>query len=119
MRKILDIICLFFLISGIVYSQDTEERDPFGDIFSKLIVDEVIVEELNDINEIPEVPLPEFEIQGVLWGTDKPQTIIEGKVYNIGDKIEEFDLKILKIEDNNVFFLYGEKVYEQKVKKRR
>lgn len=119
MTKILNLIVLMLMASAIVYSQDKETRDPFEDIFPKHIVEEMKTEEFNNINEMPDKTLPEFDIQGVLWGTDNPQTIIEGKVYNIGDKIENMDLKILKIEDNNVIFLYGEKVYEKKVETRR
>ncbi|MCK5287955.1 MAG: hypothetical protein KAJ14_11690 [Candidatus Omnitrophica bacterium] len=116
MTKILNVIILMLMVSVIVYSQDKETRNPFEDLFPKRIVEEIKMEESNN-DEMSEMTLPEFDIQGILWGTDKPQTIIEGKVYNIGDKIENMDLKILKIEDNNVFFLYGEKVFEKEIGK--
>lgn len=126
MTKILKIIVLTLLISNIVYPQDGEKRDPFEDFFPVRIIEERKETIVDSGVEMPDLTLPEFDIQGILWGTDKPQTIIGGEIYNIGDKIykintglkiENINLEVLRIEGNKVFFLYGDKVYEKKTKK--
>ncbi len=35
---------------------------------------------------------PSYKISGIVWNTDRPQAIIEGRVVDIGDKIEEWDI---------------------------
>ena len=59
---------------------------------------------------------PTLSIEGVLWGSDIPQTIINGEVYKIGDKIKGSEAKIIRIEKNIVFISYDEKVYKLETK---
>lgn len=62
--------------------------------------------------------LPEWIIvEGVLWGNRKPQVIISGEVYKVGDKIKGLDADIFKIQKNNVFISYSGKIFKEKPKK--
>ncbi len=56
-------------------------------------------------------------IEGVLWGTDTPQVIIDGEVYKVGDTLKNEEAKVFKIDKNTVFISRGEKIYKLKPKK--
>lgn len=100
-----------------VYAQGEEgERDPFEPIITK-------GEELPPPPPPPppphvleEVTPPAVNIEGVLWGTDKPLTIIDGEVYSLGDTLKNADAKVEKIEKNKVFILYQGQVFEMGIK---
>lgn len=57
-------------------------------------------------------------IQGILWGGDLPQVIIDGEVYKPGDRLKNIDAQIFKIEKGAVFISYGEKIYRIKIGKK-
>ncbi|MCF7916424.1 MAG: hypothetical protein K9L61_01440 [Candidatus Omnitrophica bacterium] len=66
-----------------------------------------------------EILLPDWVVvEGVLWGTESPQTIIDGEVYFIGDKIKNLDATVFKIKENIVFISYAGKIFKKEVKKR-
>jgi len=58
---------------------------------------------------------PPITIEGVLWGTNKPLTLIDGQVYAVGEVVTGVGAKVFKIRDNIVFISYGEKIYEMSV----
>lgn len=45
-----------------------------------------------------EVALPDLLVTGLVWGTDRPQAIINGQVVDVGDDVAE--IKIVSIEKN-------------------
>lgn len=48
----------------------------------------------------PEKPvLPAFNLQGIVWGSDQPQAIINNKVFGIGDSIQGFKIKSISKND--------------------
>lgn len=49
-------------------------------------------------------PFPTFSIQGIIWGGQFPQAIINNKIVKAGDVIEE--AKIIGIEKDGVDFLF-------------
>jgi hypothetical protein len=53
--------------------------------------------------------LPIFSVQGLVWGTDKPQAIIDNKIFNIGDEIK--GAKIIAIDKDGVKILYQERTF--------
>lgn len=66
-----------------------------------------------------EVLLPDWVvIEGVLWGTESPQTIIDGEVYSVGDKLKNLDATVFKIKENIVFISYVGKIFKKEIKKR-
>ncbi len=56
----------------------------------------------------PEAP-PSLEIQGIIWGGDFPQAIINNKVVKIGDTIE--DVQIRDINQSGVIVASGDYTY--------
>lgn len=45
-------------------------------------------------------PPPDLKITGLVWNTDRPQAIINGKVVDVGDKIET--IQIVSINKNGI-----------------
>lgn len=56
-----------------------------------------------------EVVLPSFNIQGVVWGGDVPQAIINDKVVKVGDVLS--DAKIIEISKNGVTVVFHDRRY--------
>lgn len=50
-------------------------------------------------------PMPQLRIQGLLWASDMPQAIINGKIVGLGDYIE--GVKIVAIQKDGVTVEYG------------
>lgn len=48
-----------------------------------------------------EEPLPQFEIEGIVWG-DEPMVLIEGQVYKVGTRVKS--AKIVSIRKDGVEF---------------
>lgn len=117
MMKLTAIILLLVFFLAPVYSQ-TGYRDPFEPLIkeeeegtSRDASEKAIIEEPK---ELP----ADMAVEGILWGTDKPLTIINGEVYKVGDVIKDVGAEILKIEGNSVYIGYGEKIYKLKVEKK-
>ncbi|MFH1519311.1 MAG: hypothetical protein ABIE75_01905 [Candidatus Omnitrophota bacterium] len=113
MTKRVFIFIMTFFFLKLTYSQD-KYKDPFEPLLPQSKkVEEVKTEE---IDQEAEKTLPPIVLQGVLWGSDTPQAIIDGEVYKIGDKLQDLDAKLFKIDKNIVFISYGEKIHEIKIK---
>jgi len=54
-------------------------------------------------------PLPQFKIQGFIWGSSLPQAIIDGKVYGVGDVVD--GAQIIQINKEGITFLYQGNTY--------
>ena len=52
----------------------------------------------------PTIIAPKLEISGIVWNTERPQAIINGKVVAIGDKVS--DSEIIAIDKTGVEILY-------------
>ena len=72
--------------------QETETRRP------------IIQEKVREIVPMPEIPVPTVTITGIIWNSDRPQAIINGKIVNIGDTI--LDLKITDIQKTGIEALF-------------
>jgi type II secretory pathway component PulC len=57
-----------------------------------------------------ERPLPSLTIQGVVWGGDFPQAIINNKVVKAGDNIE--GAQIIEINKDNIILFYANQQYK-------
>ena len=47
--------------------------------------------------EVPKKPLPEFKIQGLIWGCKLPQAIVNNKVVMVGDTLEEARMMVDRV----------------------
>lgn len=54
--------------------------------------------------EVPAAPLPSLEIGGLVWNTDHPQAIVNGKIVSIGDIISETRIIDIQKSGITVFF---------------
>lgn len=105
-------LLLFLLLPILLYSADNY-RNPFESLLPKeegkgaAGLSEEIVEPL------------QIAVQGVLWGSQMPQAIIDGDVYRVGDKLKSLeDAAIFRITDNVVFIMHGDKIHKMTVTKR-
>ncbi|MBU2474242.1 MAG: hypothetical protein KKG91_05860 [Candidatus Omnitrophica bacterium] len=112
--KIIKIVflLLFLLLPILLYSAESY-RNPFESLLPK---EEAKVSEL--ASQEAAKPL-DVVIQGVLWGSAIPQAIIDGDVYKVGDKLKSIEnASLLRITDNVVFIVQGDKVHKMTVKKK-
>ncbi len=109
---------VFILIMTFFFLKLTCPQSKYKDPFEPLLPERQKVEEVKteEIDDEVEKTLPPIVLQGVLWGSDTPQAIIDGEVYKIGDKLQDVDAKLFKVDKNVVFISYGEKIYEIKTK---
>ncbi len=89
--------------------QDTEhilsKRDPFKDLFQLYLYRIRLVKS----EEKLEIPLPKLTIEGIIWNSDMPQAIVDGRVVRIGDVIK--NVEIVNIEKRGITVNFnGEKV---------
>lgn len=54
--------------------------------------------------EAKETPMPHFAVTGIVWNTDRPQAIINGRIVNIGDTISEIEIKDIRQSGIDVLF---------------
>jgi hypothetical protein len=80
-------------------------RDPFQ---SSFVSGEAPEEAGPGVLAAPQV-LPSLEVQGIIWGGDFPQAIINNKVVKIGDTIE--GVQIMDINQGGVVVVSGNYTY--------
>ena len=130
---------IFFFIPHTLGQQQIaieDLRDPFRP--------PALPEEVEEEIEIEEIPTPElpvflpefrFNIEGLVWGTPRPQVIVDGKILTIGDILPIGDTiedtieggKIISISKSGIEIIYegrtfsfpspGRKSLEQKEKR--
>ena len=88
---------------------DTEhallKKDPLKDLLQLYLYKTRVVQTEEKVT----IPLPELTIEGIIWNSDMPQAIVNGKIVRIGDIVK--DVEIIDIERNGVVVGYnGEKV---------
>ena len=82
------------------------EKDPLKNIFAQFLerLRRRVPEE-----EIEKLPIPDLNIEGLIWNSDMPQAIVNGSVVKIGDDIE--GIKIVEINKKGITIEYeGQKV---------
>lgn len=90
-------------------------RDPFRPSLPDKVALPVAVKPL----VVEEKVLPDsIRVEGVLWGSENPQAIINGRVYFVGDQIEATGATISQIEGNIVFISYMGKIFTRTVQSR-
>ncbi|HBO97724.1 MAG TPA: hypothetical protein DE315_06845 [Candidatus Omnitrophica bacterium] len=63
----------------------------------------------------PEEPLPNMNISGLVWNTDRPQAIINGQITGIGDIIS--GVKIIDIQKTGITVLFRNKTSTLKIER--
>jgi hypothetical protein len=57
---------------------------------------------------VPERPVPDVIINGIIWNSDRPQAIINGRIVDIGDTI--FEIQITGIQKTGIEGLFDGRV---------
>lgn len=84
-------------------------RDPFAESYPKKKTEkEVAAEKGENAEDVKK--LPDFIVQGVIWGSSTPQAIINGSVVQLNDTIEE--AKVVNIGREGVTVLFYGKEYK-------
>ncbi|MBN3040824.1 MAG: hypothetical protein JW867_06820 [Candidatus Omnitrophica bacterium] len=104
----------------IKYNQnDSQLSNSYKDPFENLLPREAGPEGLDKIgSQKDKLGPPPLNIEGVMWGSSEPKTIINGEVYAVGDIVpcKGAEAKIFRIKENTVFISYGEKIFEMNTK---
>ncbi len=65
-----------------------------------------------------EVGLPALRVEGMIWGSERPQAIIDGEVYDVGDVVEVYDVgdvveeaEIIGIDREGVTLFYKDRKF--------
>lgn len=86
-------------------------RNPFKSVLPEKITEKELVNVARPAPEV-EIKAPEVTIQGIVWGGEFPQAIINGKVLKEGDVLTEPEpITILEIRPKEVVILYKNKIF--------
>ncbi len=62
---------------------------------------------------VPETQAPEIVINGLVWNTDRPQAIINGEIFGVGDMVE--NSKIVNIHKDGVDVIVSNELFTIKI----
>ncbi len=88
-----------------IKQDDSVENYSMPTVFEEPITE--IPEEVAPIIEVPIVelrPVPPVAISGVIWNSERPQAIINGRIIGIGESI--FEIQIQDIQKNEITGLF-------------
>jgi len=102
-------IGLFLFPALAVYSQ---YRDPFD---SLLPDEEVTGVERPGKGKIAETP--QVKVEGILWSRDGSRAIIDGDVYQEGDRLLGVDAEVIRVDKRVVVLSYQGKIFRINVEK--
>ncbi len=77
----------------------------FKDPFTVTVMPEPEAEEIQQITPLEKISLPAIKIQGIIWGTNRPQAIINDEVVEVGKTINE-TITILDITGSGIIVSY-------------
>lgn len=125
MKKIFVFFCIGLLLPGALSTQVRAEilslkkvsfqasgfRNPFRSILPEKIIEKETIKIAKPEPEVVIKP-PEIVIQGIVWGGEFPQAIINGKVMKEGDLLTGPEaVTILEIRPEEVVILYKNKIF--------
>ncbi|MCM8832111.1 MAG: general secretion pathway protein GspB [Candidatus Omnitrophica bacterium] len=103
------LMCCFIVVN--IYAE-TETDNIYRDPFDTQIPEQKKEDFSEGISTYKdEIKPPQLNVEGVLWGTDMPQAIIDGEVYKVGDMISP-ETQIFNIEKNVVLIRHKGKIFE-------
>jgi len=112
MKKISILILAFLVLPSFSYSQ-SKYKNPFESLLPQEKKEKMEKQE-GVVREEEDSP-PDMVVQGILWGSNYPQVIIDGEVYESGDSLKGVDAQVFKIEKGEVFISYGDEIYRIKI----
>ncbi|OGX13553.1 MAG: hypothetical protein A3I71_06150 [Omnitrophica WOR_2 bacterium RIFCSPLOWO2_02_FULL_63_16] len=85
------------LLPAVRYTADAL-RDPLVSLLPSVASQRMIVIPPEDHEPMPQLepPPPAFNIEGLVWGGPRPQAVIDGAVYDVGDTVQ--GAKIMAID---------------------
>lgn len=104
-----EMICLVFCLGFVSVYADV--RDPFQSYLPAQKEVRVDPPDLSLPVQNSVSPL-DVVLEGVLWGIDNPQAIIDGEVYKEGETIRNKDAVLYKIERNKAIIIYYGQPYK-------
>lgn len=114
------LILLFFVVlsSGIsIFCKEVRYRDPFIPLVGMDRGEEESTIDSSAKDLRPLEPL-DIDVQGIVFGKDMRQVIIDGEVYREGDSLRGKDAKVLKINKDGVSVFYSGIVQEETVSRK-
>jgi type II secretory pathway component PulC len=107
------ILFLFILVTTLTSYSQANYKNPFSSSLpeeeTEQVVDSFYVED--EAIRLPD----EITVEGILWGNDNPQVIINEEIYSKGDKIKGGrEIFIFSINNNTVLLSYKGKIFKKK-----
>ena len=87
--------------------ESSKQRDPFSTYLRK---DDLNSAALENADLKPEFDLSILKVQGIIWGVNTPQAIINNEVLTVGNLIQ--GAKILSIEKKGITLSFKGRVYD-------
>ena len=118
-------MCAIFLTEAFAQGQpqgntDAEEStfkpeisytaEKFRDPFTNPVRAEILNSHEGSDPNVPEIPLPPMQVQGIFWGGKFPQAIINDKIVKVGETIE--GAQVVAIEKDLVTVFFGDKKFD-------
>jgi type II secretory pathway component PulC len=119
MKKIF-ILTLLLLPLEVSFSMEGLCREKRGSLFLPKLPEVKVISPIQNQEQRREStiePLPEINIQGIVWGTDTPQAVIDGEVYRVGDNLKVAGAKITEISKDGVEISYFGNIYKLKIER--
>ena len=79
------------------------------DPFTGTVIPETEDEIQREAAPLEKISLPDIKIQGIIWGTNNPQAIINNKVVKVGSTVNE--ITILDISGSEIIISYKNKKF--------
>ena len=104
--KVLSSVLILLCLSLGAWAQ---ERDPFESILPK----EDLRLKKEETLAKTQISAPKLKVEGILWGSSRPQAIINGNVYEVGEAVRGMpQTTIHKIEKGMVIIIYEGVVFQ-------
>lgn len=58
---------------------------------------------------VPEIPLPTFQVNGLVWDTERPQAILDSQVINVGDTLK--GCTVINIDKNGILLNFQDRTF--------
>lgn len=102
------VFIVFFVFTESGFSE--ERRSPFKNWFPVIKIETKENEEpLAFVEPEKTFDVSVYEVQGLIWATNKPKAIINNEIYNVGDRLGPAE--ITKIDKEGVTLIFDDKEY--------
>ena len=92
-------------LTRLLKSDVAYQADEFRDPFKSTIVSDTAAPRDSVNPLVPEVSPPELKVQGIFWGGDFPQAIVNDKVVKVGDEVNGAQIVSIEKDIITVFFV--------------